>query len=80
MKRLIQIIFLCIVIAIATGYILKYKDDHLTGNRIIGLAVLAMSFILMPLFIFYRYRKKDLGKYMFFGKPKDNDEEAAENQ
>jgi len=79
MKRIIQIVFLCIVIAIATGYFFKSKDDHLTGDRIIGLAVLAMAFILMPLFIFHRYKKSNIRNYMIPGKDENNDE-PAENQ
>lgn len=34
--------------------------DTLTGKRIIGVCVLAFSFIFMPLFIYYRYRNKTL--------------------
>ena len=79
MKRLIQIICCCIVVAIAAGYIFKHQGDHLTGDRIIGLAVLALSFVLIPLFIFYRYRKTSIRKYIFPGKQEENDNEAAEN-
>ncbi len=79
MKRVIQIIFFCIVITIATGYFFKSKDNHLTGDRIIGLAVLAMAFILMPLFIFHRSKRSNIRKYMFPAKD-ESDDEAAENQ
>lgn len=78
MKRIVQIIFFCILIAIATGYFFKSKDDHLTGDRIIGLAVLAMAFILMPLFIFHRYKRSNIKNYMFPAKD-ESDDEPAEN-
>ena len=79
MKRLVQIVFFCIVIAIATGYFFKTKDDHLTGDRIIGVAVIAMAFILMPLFIIYRSKRSNIRNYIFPDKDK-NDDEPAENQ
>lgn len=63
MKRLLQILFFMILAAIATGYYFKWQNDHLTGDRIIGIAVLASAFVLMPLFIVHRSKGKKLKDY-----------------
>lgn len=55
--------FFLILAAIGTGYYFKSQNDHLTGDRIIGLAVLSAAFILMPLFIFHRSKGKKLKDY-----------------
>ena len=78
MKRLIQIIAAGIVVAIAVGYFYKTRVDSLTGERIIGISVLALTFILMPLFIAYRYKKTSLRQYLFPEKEKDEDDEEAD--
>lgn len=80
MKRLLQILFLCIVAAVITGYFFKSKNNHLTGDRIIGLSVLALAFIAMPLFIFYRYKKTNIRKYMFFNSNKEDEDTPAKKQ
>lgn len=63
MKRFLQFLFFLIVAAIAAGYYFKWNDDDLTGDRIIGIAVLTSAFVLMPLFIFHRSRGKKLKDY-----------------
>ncbi|MEM9686744.1 MAG: hypothetical protein AAF934_07460 [Bacteroidota bacterium] len=80
MKRLIQILFFCILIAVITGYFFKSNHNHLTGDRIIGLSVLALVFILMPLFIFHRYKKTNIRNYMFFNSKKEDEDKFTENQ
>ena len=78
LKRLVQIVLVCIVIAIATGYYFKTNVDALTGDLIIGIAVLAVAFVLMPLFLVYRYKKTSLRKYIF---PRNSEEkESGEDQ
>lgn len=84
MKRLIQILFFLILAAIGTGYYFKWQEDHLTGDRIIGLAVLASAFILMPLFIFHRSKGKKFKDYTFtkenLDKMNEQKNKRADNQ
>ena len=80
LKRLVQIIAACIVIAIAIGYFYKRSLDNATGEIIIGISVLAMTFILMPVFLVYRYRKTSLKKYLFSEKKREEDKEPTDNQ
>ena len=46
-----------------TGAYLKYQN-HNKGEIIIGLSILFLSFILMPLFIFFRFRNGKYKKYV----------------
>ncbi|NQX80896.1 MAG: hypothetical protein HRT66_02730 [Flavobacteriaceae bacterium] len=63
MKYLILIITIIIIIAISTGFYIK-TYDHQKGEVFIGLAVLSTAFILMPLFIYHRYKDGKINKYI----------------
>jgi len=63
MKYFLQLFFLAILIAVCIGF--YYESQTIdTGQKIIGVAVLAFSFLWMPLFIYYRYKNKDVKDYM----------------
>ena len=64
MGTFLKILGSLILIAIITGFGYKLTGDDLTGDRIIGIAVLAGAFILMPCFIYHRWKGKDLKNYM----------------
>jgi len=63
MKYILYIIFSAILISISYGYYTK-TDNELLGNKLIGLAVVGFFLIWMPLFIFHRYKNKDIKKYV----------------
>ena len=63
MKIFMKILGIAILIAIAIGFYFRINDDILTGDRIIGIAVLVSAFILMPIFLFIRWRGKKLKDY-----------------
>ncbi len=48
-----------------------------TGEKVIGIGVLVFAFILMPMFIYHRYKNKDLRNYSFkdFANPPDKKKE-----
>lgn len=62
---ILRILLLLILAAFGVGYYFRWQDDPLTGDRIIGIGVLTMAFVLMPLFIWHRSRGKKLEDYMF---------------
>ncbi|MEL4307200.1 hypothetical protein [Joostella sp. CR20] len=84
MKRAVQFVFFIILIAFVVGYYFKWQDNNLLGDRIIGLGVLAFSFILIPLFLFSRSKNKKITDYMLTKENIDkmNDEKGknTENQ
>ncbi|WP_340201366.1 hypothetical protein [Ascidiimonas sp. W6] len=65
MKWIIRIIFISILLAICVGYYYKNSGDHIFGDRLIGIAILASAFILMPIFIYYYSKGKNIKDYMF---------------
>jgi len=78
MKILLRILFVIFLIWMAIGGYLEYTE-HPKGPVVVGLGVLYLSFILMPIFIFWRYRHGKYKKYvikddLFFPK-KDQKEE-----
>lgn len=58
-----KILGIAILIAIGVGFYFRLNDDVLTGDRIIGISVLASAFILMPIFLVVRWRGKKLEDY-----------------
>ncbi|WBL25467.1 hypothetical protein [Zunongwangia sp. HGR-M22] len=64
MKIVMRILGIAILIAIGIGFYFRIaKDDIVTGDRIIGIAVLTASFVLMPIFLVVRWRGKKLEDY-----------------
>ena len=75
MKTVIKILFIIFLIWMIVGaYLLNIK--HPKAQIIMGLGVLYMAFILMPLFIYYRYKD---GKYKKYIINTDNGKKKAEN-
>lgn len=72
MKLLLKILLALFLLGIGTGFVLQFLG-HGEHRMVIGLSILFLSFILMPLFIFYRFRKGKYKKYVldkdssFFG-------------
>jgi len=63
MKYILYIVFIAILTSVSYGYYIK-TNDELLGNKLIGLAVVGFFLVWMPLFMFHRYKNKDLKKYM----------------
>ncbi|WP_281979549.1 hypothetical protein [Tenacibaculum mesophilum] len=63
MKTILKILFIIFLLWMITGaYLLN--TEHPKAQVVIGLGVLYMSFILMPLFIYYRYKDGKYKKYI----------------
>lgn len=63
MSTFLKILGILILLAIATGFYFREQNEVILGDRIIGLAVLASSFILLPLFLYHRWKGKKLEDY-----------------
>lgn len=79
MKLLLKILFIVFILWMAVGGYLEYSE-HPKGKVVVGLGVLYLSFILMPLFIYYRYRDGKYKKYvikddLFFPKNQEKSKE-----
>jgi len=64
MKYVILVIFILVVLAVGVGFYFRiFEEDLKTGDIIIGIAVLVSCFIMMPLFIYHRWKGKRLEDY-----------------
>ena len=77
MKYVIRILFVIILGLIGYGYYLK-QTVGAEGDKWIGLGVLTSALVLMPIFLWHRYKNKKLEDYMFKFDKKNN--ENTENQ
>jgi hypothetical protein len=65
MNTIIKILAVLILVAVGTGFYFRMNDNMIVGDRIIGIAVLACAFILMPIFLYVRWKDKNLKDYTF---------------
>ncbi|MAP81810.1 MAG: hypothetical protein CL526_12065 [Aequorivita sp.] len=63
MKNVIVILFIAVVVSLGVGFYIKTTDEA-TGNLVIGLSLMAGFFILMPLFIYHRWKDRNVKDYM----------------
>lgn len=79
MKWIIRLLLFAVIGGLIYGFYLR-QTDYSGGEKIIGLSVLVLCLLLMPLFIYHRYRHKDLSHMTFKGFNTDNrDDEAKKN-
>lgn len=62
MKKVIRIILFVILVILGVGFYLL-SDDHSKGNFVVGIGVLLFTLVLMPLFLYHRYKGKKLEDY-----------------
>lgn len=75
MKYLVRILFLIVLGLIAFGYYHK-NNGSAEGDKWVGIGVLVLAFILMPVFIYHRYRNKKLKDFeLNFNFKEDNNTE-----
>jgi|TARA_B100001093_G_scaffold139526_1_gene132112 hypothetical protein len=65
MRNFLWLLFISILISLASGIYLKNSVDAIMGERIIGFAVLTGAFIYLPLFLYHRWKDKRLQDYTF---------------
>jgi flagellar biosynthesis protein FliP len=71
MKLLLKILFIIFIVWMCVGtYFIQ--TEHPKAQIIMGLGVFYLSFLLMPVFIYYRYRDGKYKKYII------NDEKLKE--
>lgn len=64
MKAVLISILVVVLGFVAYGYYVNI-EKLAEGEKFIGIGVLIFAFILMPLFIYHRYKNKDLRNYSF---------------
>lgn len=65
MKYVILICFILMLGGFGVGFYIKIVEvDPEMGDKIIGLSVLFSTFIFMPLFLYHRWKGKDIKDYV----------------
>ena len=73
MKTVLKILFIVFILWMCVGIYLL-KTAHPKAEIIMGFGVFYLSFLLMPFFIYYRYRDGKYKKYMMNTKDKKENE------
>lgn len=73
MKFLIWFFFISVLVSVITG--LSFELPY--SQKLIGFGVLGLFFVVIPLFIYYRWKGKDLRDYMLTN---ENLDKMKENQ
>jgi membrane-bound metal-dependent hydrolase YbcI (DUF457 family) len=73
--KFLGILFLSAITGIGVGFYYLDQGDNAFGHRIIGLSTLFIFFVVMPLFIWIRYKNKDLSKFNFNQSDDDDDDD-----
>lgn len=63
MRQFLVILFFSILITCCIGFYIK-PDDIKVGNLLIGLSVAGLFLVWMPLFIYHRWKGKNVKDYM----------------
>lgn len=76
MKTGLRLLLFLVLALIVYGYYLNSSATG-SGEKFIGIGVVLFAFILMPLFIYHRFRNKDLRNYSLkdFANPPDKEKE-----
>lgn len=75
MKYVIIFVLILSLGMLVTGFYLKNAGD-VRGEIVIGIGVLIVAFVLMPLFIYHRYKNKNLSDFTFEKFKKDLEERS----
>lgn len=76
MKKVLIVLIIIILGFIGFGYF--EKNNGLNGDKWIGTGVLLIAFVLMPLFIYHRYKNKNAKDYLMTNFTQDKEE--SDNQ
>ena len=63
MRNFLWLLFISILISLASGIYINNSVDPIIGERIIGFTVLTGAFIYLPLFLYHRWKDKRLQDY-----------------
>jgi len=64
MKYILRILFFVMLGIIFRGYYVKEILDYKDGEKIIGLGVLFGAFVYLPIFLYHRWKNKNISDYM----------------
>lgn len=63
MKYFLTILLISVIVGTCAGFYIR-PDDPKTGELIIGISVATTFFVLMPVFIYHRWKNRSVKDYM----------------
>jgi len=64
MKIALRFLFFSILTSLFIGFLIKnYQNNQILGEKIIGSTVLFSVIIFLPIFLYYRWKDKDIKDY-----------------
>jgi len=75
MKFVLSTILVLVIGMLTYGFYVKSNGDT-NGEIIVGISVLMVAFVLMPLFIYHRYKNKKMSDFTFEKFKKDLEERS----
>ena len=63
MRVFLNILFWSLIISLFYGLYLKENEPSNMSEILIGFSVFTLSFLYLPIFLYHRYKGKDLTKY-----------------
>ncbi len=63
LKKVLRWVFVTDILVLFAGLAMQFLDMSV-GRKVTGIGVLILAFVLLPLFIFHRYRHKKAEDYM----------------
>ena len=63
MRVFLNILFWSLIISLFYGLYLNEKEPSNLSEVLIGFSVFTLSFLYLPIFLYHRYKGKDLSKY-----------------
>ncbi len=84
MKLISRLLFIILLSILGVGFYIKEFVNYSDGEKVIGLGVLWGAFIFLPVFLYHRWKGKDISNYMFTSKNikkmAEEKKESTENQ
>lgn len=77
LNKFLAILLVISLLVIGYGYYEIHYGEVATGHKLIGVATLFIFLILMPVFIWHRYKDKDLSRFRL---DQDENEEKDHKQ
>jgi len=74
MKYIVRIVVVTEIIALITGVYLKNTNQEALGTKVLGFSALALMFVVMPLFLIYRFSKSSNQSKKIFNPLEKNEE------
>lgn len=63
MKKVVFVLFILVLAGLITGYyLINFGDDIILGKKFVGYSILVGIFIVMPIFLYFRFKDKDFRK------------------